>query len=511
MGKRDKRMDAPVCRMRVIFAMLLLALAAQGQQQQRIAILGTEDDGEPSISFLELAHLTAKLREIASDILPKIRYGIMTQQSIVDRLGSEERAAKECREATCLADLGRKISADYIVQARIGRFGGNLTIKAELYDVRSSNLIASFTGDSKDVQGLLVVLEAKSPSLFKNMLGGITIEDSGGNLNITGAYKGWKLTINDKPYYSFRNRLSPGVYNVKLNHECYEDINFKVDINNGSNEIFDMARHMQLKQGILELSAEQGGNSVNKPVFADGKRIGETPFGGYVPLCSNVEIGDNREKVDVKLKYMEKVRYTHKISGVANYEQRVEARERHDISSQNDDVKFGLRAGFSTYKFSFGYSDADKGKDMGAGYGAGLVAKILLTNHFSFNIGFEAFLRELFSGEESMDEFAISIPVLVQLTPVENGSFYLAAGIQLDIPSGTHWSAEKDYGYLMEHRASSNLGLAFELGYMIASNMALDFRCVMITDLFEDVENSSVNFKDRSSLGQFNFGLTYFF
>jgi hypothetical protein len=139
--------------------------------------MGTEDDGEPSIEFLALSHLTAKFREVASNILPKASYGIMTQQSIVDRLGSEEQAVKMCREAICLADLGRKVNADYIAQARIGRFSGNLTIKIELYDVRSGNLIASVTSDSKDVQGLLAVLEAKTPDLFKKMPG-VSVEPS---------------------------------------------------------------------------------------------------------------------------------------------------------------------------------------------------------------------------------------------------------------------------------------------------------------------------------------------
>jgi hypothetical protein len=149
--------------------LLFLAFAAYGQPQ-RIAILNTEDDVEPHIGISELLFFTAKFREIANDILPRNQYGLMTQQSIVDRLGSEERAVKECREATCLADLGRKISADYIAQARIGRFGGNLTIKAELYDVRSSNLIASFTGESKDIHGLLSILEVKAPNLLRNII-----------------------------------------------------------------------------------------------------------------------------------------------------------------------------------------------------------------------------------------------------------------------------------------------------------------------------------------------------
>ena len=154
---------------KILFVVLFLAFAAAyGQQQERIAIMHTVDDLD-SIGVTDLTYLTDKLRDIASKILPQERYGIMTQQSIVDRLGSQERAEKECREATCLADLGRKISADYISQGHIGRFSGELTIKVELYRVRNSTLIGTITGDSKDLRGLLAVLESKAPRLFEDM------------------------------------------------------------------------------------------------------------------------------------------------------------------------------------------------------------------------------------------------------------------------------------------------------------------------------------------------------
>ena len=153
---------------KILCISLFLALAAHGQQQERIAVMHTVDDLD-SIGVTDLGYLTDKLRDIASKILPKNRYGIMTQQSIVDRLGSQERAEKECREATCLADLGRKISADYISQGRIGRFSGELTIKVELYSVGSGTLLGAVTGDSKDLRGLLAIIEAKAPKLFEDM------------------------------------------------------------------------------------------------------------------------------------------------------------------------------------------------------------------------------------------------------------------------------------------------------------------------------------------------------
>jgi hypothetical protein len=153
---------------KILCISLFLAFAAYGQQE-RIAVMHTVDNLD-SVSVTDLGYLTNKLRDIASKILPKSSYGIMTQQSIIDRLGSEERAEKECREATCLADLGRKISADYISQGRIGRFSGKLTIEVELYRVRNSNLLGAFTGDSKDIEGLLAIIEEKAPKLFGDML-----------------------------------------------------------------------------------------------------------------------------------------------------------------------------------------------------------------------------------------------------------------------------------------------------------------------------------------------------
>jgi len=390
--------------------LLFLALAAYGQQE-RIAIIQTMDDRD-SIGISELAYLTDRLRETAVNVLPKQRYGVMTTESIVAFLGSQERAAKECREASCLAELGRKVNADYVAQARIGRFEGDLTIKTELYSSKSGVMVGSFTGDSKSLQGLRAIIDEKAPILFKKLPGAsggsasffvaggisglekvagydfddeksyvvnlstepsgavlsfdgmpsasciktpckaelregnvrimaaleqyetadttvpikrnnqniaITLKPNFGILEIKPAYldgigedDDWDLSINDKGYRSFENRFSPGKYNVKLSHECYETVSFTAGINKNKREVFDMADNITLKKGGLALRAEQNGEPVSELVFVNGKQAGETPFSGAVPLCAEIEIGENRETVDVKLKYNEKVSYTHK-------------------------------------------------------------------------------------------------------------------------------------------------------------------------------------------------------
>jgi uncharacterized protein (TIGR02145 family) len=170
---------------------LFLALAAYGQQQERVAILNTVDDGGDSIGIPELTYLTDRFRETAVNVLPKSRYGVMTTESIIAFLGSQERAIKECKAASCLAELGRKVNADYVAQARIGRFEGDLTIKAELYSSKSGNLLGSFTGDSKSLQGLRNIIDKKAPTLFKKLdnrlyLVNLDTEPSGADLSFDG-------------------------------------------------------------------------------------------------------------------------------------------------------------------------------------------------------------------------------------------------------------------------------------------------------------------------------------
>jgi len=391
-----------------LLLLLTIAAHAQEQEQKRLAILNTVDDGDSPIEPADLNYLTATLREIAGNVLQK-HYGIMTDQSIVDKLGKGD-AEKACKEARgCLAQLGRKINADYIGQARLGRFSGNLTISVELYNSASGvQASPAITGDAKDVSGLLKILKEKAPAMFKKMpgvsgriieggIGGLTkgrdyeldeeklylvklsTEPSGavlsfdgvasakcrktpcklelhegivriianleqyeiadtivtinqnyqsinivlkpnfGTLKIKPAYldsigkdEQWSLYINGKLASSWENRLFPNKYKVELGHRCYENLSFEVGINKGKNEIFDMATHIKLKKGGLILSAERNAEPVSEPVFVNGKRVGETPFSDAVPLCAEIEIGENREIVYAKLKYNEKVRHTHR-------------------------------------------------------------------------------------------------------------------------------------------------------------------------------------------------------
>jgi len=409
---------------KLLLPILLLALAAHGQQE-RIAIIQTLDDRD-SIGFSELAYLTDRLRETAANVLPKPRYGVMTTESIVAFLGSQENAIKICKESSCLAEIGRKVNADYVAQGHIGRFEGDLTIKVELYSSKSGVMIGSFTGSSKNMSGLLAIIDEKASILLKKLPGtsgatsspfvasgisglekaadyelngekhylvslstepsgavlsfdgvpssscaktpckvelhegnvriiasleqyeiadttvsiknnnqniAITLKSNFGVLKINPAYidgigndKQWNLSINDKPYSLGEIKLSPNKYAVKLSHECYENISFEAGINKGRLEVFDMASNIVLKKGGLNLSAEADDEPISEPVYVNGKLVGETPFSEAVPICATIEIGDNREKVNVEIEHKITKTYKHQIDAEEK-KQRLEAEQ----------------------------------------------------------------------------------------------------------------------------------------------------------------------------------------
>ena len=126
-----------------------------------------------------------------------------------------------------------------------------------------------------------------------------------------GADRGWSLSINGKWASAYENTLSPGNYSVKLSHDCYEEIGFKAGIVKGRNETFDLAQHLKLKTGVLVLYAQRDGLPVSEPVFVNGSPAGQTPFNGYVPVCSEITIGNNGDKVNVAIAHNKTVQHRH--------------------------------------------------------------------------------------------------------------------------------------------------------------------------------------------------------
>lgn len=154
---------------RLLFLIVILLLSVNALATH-VAVLETMADGDAkdSVSLLDRQYLTNVMREQAMKELPARQgFTIMTRENISAML-PPGKAIEDC-EGSCLVETGRNISADYVCQARVGRFGSKLTLSAELYETAGNKLIASFNGRGADVEELLVLIENKSAEFFREI------------------------------------------------------------------------------------------------------------------------------------------------------------------------------------------------------------------------------------------------------------------------------------------------------------------------------------------------------
>ena len=186
--------------------------------------------------------------------------------------------------------------------------------------------------------------------------------------------------------------------------------------------------------------------------------------------------------------------------------------------AQEGGPKFGIRAGFNLNDPT---GDDAKEFDMSFGAGGGVVASIPITDILSFNPELNFFYRRLLSMSESSggyeveayeSEFALSIPAMFQVAPIGGVGFYLAAGVQLDIPFSPEFTQKVTYQgnseeetEKLDDRSAMDFGIALGLGYNITPNFGIDLRCVIgLTNVID-------NDHEKISFNQYGIGVTYFF
>ena len=156
--------------MKKLLIFLLFLFLSTDSLAAYVAVLETMADGDAkdSVSLLDRQYLTNVLREQAVKELPaKQGFTIMTRENIQQML-PPGKAIEDC-EGSCLVETGKNIAADYICQARVGRFGVSLTLSAELYETAGNKLIASFNGRGANVEELLLLIESKSTDFFREI------------------------------------------------------------------------------------------------------------------------------------------------------------------------------------------------------------------------------------------------------------------------------------------------------------------------------------------------------
>lgn len=375
------------------FIPLFFLLLTVSSHATFVGVLETMADNKDDLTLSERQYLTNILREQAVRTLPvDSGYTIMTRENI-NMMLPPGKSIEDC-EGSCLAETGKNIAADYVAQARVGRFGQSFSINVELYETATSKLVASFNGRGDDLVSLEQEIIQKSPELFiqarkvsnveepqetslynlsivtkpeqaavyvdgrpleqcpnspcqiqltrgKHSISlekdlydaldtAIVLEENAevflpmspnyGTLNVVpkmvegvGSPNDLSLLVDGAKFPVETLNLKPGIHAIEIIHPCYTPVKFKIGVGKGSMETHE--KEMKIATGALSLKAEKGGKPESVPVYVDGKLVGQTPYLGDVPLCSELTVGqvENPQKVDVALKTDDVVNYVHQL------------------------------------------------------------------------------------------------------------------------------------------------------------------------------------------------------
>ena len=121
------------------------------------------------------------------------------------------------------------------------------------------------------------------------------------------------ISIDGKNAFLGQNELIPGPHTVRIEHACFDPIEFNTIIQKQENKTMSDS----LIRGLSGLELEVTKSNVPQavPVFVDGIQVGTTPFASEVPLCAKVEIeyANERKEIPVELKWHQVTKKTYSI------------------------------------------------------------------------------------------------------------------------------------------------------------------------------------------------------
>jgi hypothetical protein len=127
-----------------MMALLMLLVGASAAGLKYVAVVETDMDAQSgasaSLNPAEVRLITAELRRVAVENLPRDKYNVMTSETVMSMGGA---VLEECAEENCVITLGSRIGADYIVRGIISKFGTKLVIAVEMYETDNGTLVAS--------------------------------------------------------------------------------------------------------------------------------------------------------------------------------------------------------------------------------------------------------------------------------------------------------------------------------------------------------------------------------
>jgi len=168
--------------------------------------------------------------------------------------------------------------------------------------------------------------------------------------------------------------------------------------------------------------------------------------------------------------------------------------------------------------FSSGDSNFDDDVEMGMGFGIGGVASFQITDAVFFNPEVNFFYRTLYNysksvntytNKQSLSEFAISFPLMIQIMPSTSTPINFAGGLQVDLPFSATIKTSvngKSDSEDIDNRKALDLGIVIGAGYRITQRVGADFRAVIGFTSITTNKND-----EDSSYNQYGVGISYFF
>ena len=154
-------------RIQLVLILSVLAFSSAFADGVWIAIL--ETTGDKKIEAGSKRHITDKIRAEALRIFKdKTQFKIIDKDSFKDRLPGNV-SLEDCTQQ-CAVDIGKKISANYIVQSIIEKPEKDYTLGITVYDVSNGVLVGSKTFDDPGIMSFDKMIEKHSESLFENII-----------------------------------------------------------------------------------------------------------------------------------------------------------------------------------------------------------------------------------------------------------------------------------------------------------------------------------------------------
>lgn len=154
----------------------------------------------------EKSLLTDVLWNKAKKALPEDKnFVVISRDSVKKKLPSDK--SFEYCVGKCLIDAGKKVGADYIAQARVGKVDTLLTLNVDLFDTKNSSQVKGFTALGKNSNDLVKEIENRVDSLFV-AIGGNSSDAEGDEAGISGLKMGSKNSYQLNGAQSFILKVS---------------------------------------------------------------------------------------------------------------------------------------------------------------------------------------------------------------------------------------------------------------------------------------------------------------